>query len=166
MELNKIPQPSIEEFRKQKEIFETECTPPYSVKVRLKSASNNGIFIDIPQIKKLASYLNQDWDNVHPPKDCDGAIVDADSKTIYLIELKRSKNAATPKSIEEQLDAGMHWLRHIAFCVNMDLEGYQIVKVVAIVNGNRSRTREYKIGDRGYYRVNGNSIMCDYFVFE
>lgn len=164
MQLTKIPEPLITKFSKSKDIFEADCTPSYSVKIRLKTNSHNGIFINLPMIKAQANYLNPNWEKVHPPKDCDGIIIDLDSKIIYIIELKKSKKSSTSEEIQEQLEAGENWLNHIAFCISLDISIFKIIKVVAVVLGNRSRKREYPIGDKGYYRVNGDCINCEYFL--
>ncbi len=131
------------EFEHEIVLTEQDANVDYMLKVRLKPQSLKGIYIDLPKIKTEAGYLQKNQRIATPPKDCDAIIVDVDSKTVYLIEMKKTSSASTNTEISAQLDAGHIWWNHIYFCTGASGH-YRIVKIAMMVEERRSRNRRKK----------------------
>ncbi|OBR68451.1 hypothetical protein A7K91_21465 [Paenibacillus oryzae] len=166
MNLNKLNPECYEEFEHETVLTEEDNNVRYQLKVRLKVSSKQGIYINLPLLKKLSKYLQADYKIANPPKDCDAIIIDKDSNIAYLIEMKRSSNASTNERINEQLSAGMKWLEHICFCTDTISGDYRIIKVaVMIESSRRSRSRGQQEGTvigYDFYRKTGNSLALEF----
>ncbi|MEG2812098.1 MAG: hypothetical protein RR912_06255 [Clostridium sp.] len=164
--INKLNSNFYQHFRRSFQIRENDSNVDYTLTVRLPRGSENGIYIDLPEIKKASGYIQSDLSIASPPKDCDAIIVDCDKEVVYLIEMKRTSKASTNTHLNEQLCAGAKWWEHIEFCI--DSQSIQEVKRIAVmVEERRSRSRAKKDlrnqQDNGYgfYKFLGNSLSLD-----
>lgn len=164
MNLNKLNPECYEEFEREIILTEKDNNVSYQLKVRLKASSKQGVHIKLPLIKNNSNYLQKDYTVANPPKDCDAIIIDKDSNTVYLIEMKRSSNAATNEHINEQLIAGLKWLDHICFCTDMKKD-FEVIKIAVMVESRRSRSRTQQEGivsGYDFYRKLGSSLALEF----
>jgi|GEM_PF-5598371 len=167
MNIRKLNEEFYEEFQREITLIEQNVNADYSLKIRLKPTSEQGIYINLPLIKEKANYLQSNYGIAQPPKDCDAIIVDLDSRTIYLIEMKKSTSSSTSQDIKKQLEAGLCWWKHLAFCMNNTFE-FEIKKLAVYVQENRSRQRKKRSRDiaaesqQGFHKMIGSSISLQY----
>lgn len=167
MNIRKLNEEFYEEFQREVLLTEEDASANYSLKVRLKSSSQQGIHINLPLIKEKANYLQSNYGIAQPPKDCDAIIVDLDSRTIYLIEMKKTTASSTSQDIKKQLEAGLCWWKHLAFCMDNTID-FEIKKLAVYVQQKRSGQRKKRSEDiaselqQGFHKMFGPSISLEY----
>ncbi|MDA1919821.1 hypothetical protein [Bacillus cereus group sp. BcHK140] len=167
MEIQKLNSDFYQIFQREIVLVEEDSNVNYQLKVRLKSTSKRGIYIDLPKFKSAAKYLQSNTAIANPPKDCDAIIIDLDSKIIYLIEMKRTSGAATNKHINQQLSAGSCWWKHMSFCMDNSIT-YTEKRIAVMVEERRSRVRMKKgedlqlVAEYGFYKRIGNFLSLEY----
>ena len=144
---------------KKLKLKEEQSDINYEIEVS-KSSNMEMIVIDLSILKKEAKYLK------NPPQDCDYIIVNYEQKIVYLIELKKSSASSSASKINEQLEAGLKWLKHIFFIINCSEEGkeddYKVFKL-CLRTTRRQNMREYNEPNKyGVYNFNGNSLSITY----
>ena len=141
---------------KKLKLKEEQSDVNYEIEVS-KSSNIEIIVIDLSIFKKEAKYLK------NPPQDCDYIIVNDEEKIVYLIELKKSSGSSSASKINEQLEAGLKWLKHIFFIINCREEAaYKVFKICLRTN-RRQNMRDYnEPNEYGVYNFNGSSLSITY----
>ncbi|GEK34839.1 hypothetical protein [Kurthia sibirica] len=131
----------------------------YSTALRIASNKQTDLYlIDLPIVKSKSLYLTDE-----KRKDCDFVIMDILRKKVYFIELKSSTDAASSKHINEQLLCGEFWWKHLAFCMKIDSNEYDGVKLVIYVNSKNKRNfGKVDLNEQyGFYRGYGKNVFID-----
>lgn len=128
----------------------------YEIEVS-KSSNTEMIVIDLSILKKEAKYLK------NPPQDCDYIIINYEQKIVYLIELKKSSSSSSPFKINQQLEAGHEWMKHIFFIIGCEeKDDFKIFKLCLRTN-RRQDMRNYCVpNEYKVYNFNGNSLSLVY----
>lgn len=141
---------------KKLKLKEEQSDISYEIEVS-KSSNIEMVVIDLSILKKEAKYLK------NPPQDCDYIIVNYEQKIIYLIEMKKSSTSSSASKINEQLEAGLKWLKHIFFIINYGKENDFRVFKICLKTSSRTNIRDYYVpNEHGVYNFNGKSLSLVY----
>lgn len=136
----------------------------YKTTINLNDAiySKESMFlVDLPEIKKMASYLKVcHSEGISPPKDCDYIIVNTEKEIAILVELKRTIKSASKAEIREQLSSGECWWRHLEFCLKKGQ--YEVYRLVVYCE-SRQQAHEAMLNEvQGFYEAHGGYFKLDF----